>query len=241
MNPAAPKQRLIVALDVETFDQARALIEMLGGSVGWFKIGPVLFMREGARVCELVRKSDARLFLDLKFHDIPNTVQGAVKGALAMGAQMITLHASGGPTMLTAARAAAEQAGQPEAILVAVTVLTHLSPAEFNATFASRRDVEESVVALARIAKQGDMSGVVASAQELPAIKQAMGRDFIVVTPGIRLPDAKRDDQTRIVTPDQAMRDGADYLVVGRPIVAAPDPVAACRDVLARMQSAVTD
>ena len=240
MTHAAPKQRLIVALDVDTFDDARSLISALGGSVGWFKIGPVLFMREGPRVCELVRKSGSQLFLDLKFHDIPNTVQGAVKGALAMGADMITLHASGGPTMLSAARAAAEQAGRPEAILVAVTVLTHLSPAEFNATFASTRPVEESVVALARVAREGNMSGVVASAQELPAIKRAMGSDFVVVTPGIRLPDAKQDDQTRVVTPEQAIRDGADYLVVGRPIIAAKDPVAACHDVLARMQSAVT-
>ena len=239
MSQAVAKQRLIIALDVDTFDDARSLISALGGSVGWFKIGPVLFMREGPRVCELVRNSGAQLFLDLKFHDIPNTVQGAVKGALAMGAEMITLHASGGPTMLSAARAAAEQAGRPEAILLAVTVLTHLSPAEFNATFASTRPVEESVVALARVAKEGNMSGVVASAQELPAIKRAMGSDFVVVTPGIRLPDAKQDDQTRVVTPEQAIRDGADYLVVGRPIIAAKDPVAACHDVLARMQSAV--
>ena len=239
MSQTVAKQRLIVALDVDTFDDARSLISALGGSVGWFKIGPVLFMREGPRVCELVRTSGARLFLDLKFHDIPNTVQGAVKGALAMGADMITLHASGGPTMLSAARAAAEQAGRPEAILVAVTVLTHLSPAEFNATFASTRPVEESVVALARVAREGNMSGVVASAKELPAIKRAMGSDFVVVTPGIRLPDAKQDDQTRVVTPEQAIRDGADYLVVGRPIIAAKDPVAACHDVLARMQSAV--
>lgn len=235
----SPKQRLIVALDVDSFDEARSLIGLLGGSVGWFKIGPVLFMREGPRVCELVRKSGSQLFLDLKFHDIPNTVQGAVKGALALGAQMITLHASGGPTMLSAARAAAEDAGQRDVILVAVTVLTHLSPAEFNATFASTRPVEESVVALARVAKEGNMSGVVASARELPAIKQAMGRDFVVVTPGIRLPDAKQDDQTRVVTPEQAIRDGADYLVVGRPIIAAKDPLAACREVISRMESGV--
>jgi len=240
LNTSAPKERLIVALDVESFDDASSLVGLLGGEVGWFKIGPVLFTREGPRVCELVAKSGARLFLDLKFHDIPNTVQGAVKSALAMGAGMITLHASGGPTMLCAARTAAEQAGKPDAILVAVTVLTHLSAAEFNATFASTRPVEESAVALARVAREGKMSGVVASALELPAIKRALGSDFVVVTPGIRLPDAKKDDQTRVVTPEQAIRDGADYLVVGRPIIAAADPVATCHDVLARMQSAVT-
>jgi len=230
-----PSDRLIVALDVDSYDAARVLVASLGAHVGWFKIGPVLFTREGPRVLELVKKSGARLFLDLKFHDIPNTVQGAVRNAVAMGVDMMTLHASGGPTMLSAARAAAEQAGKPDTILVAVTVLTHLSPAEFNATYGSTRSVAESVVALANVAKEGRMSGVVASAQELPAIKRAMGRDFVVVTPGIRLPDAKQDDQTRVVTPEQAIRDGADYLVVGRPITAARDPVAACREILARM------
>lgn len=233
------RQRLIVALDVDTYDAARALVALLGGHVGWFKIGPVLFTREGPRVLELIKKSDARLFLDLKFHDIPNTVQGAVRNAIAMGADMMTLHASGGPTMLSAARTAAEEAGRGDVILVAVTVLTHLSQAEFNATYGSTRPVAESVVALARVAKEGRMTGVVASAQELPAIKQAMGRDFVVVTPGIRLPDAKQDDQTRVVTPEQAVRDGADYLVVGRPIIGAKDPVAACHEVLARMESGV--
>jgi orotidine-5'-phosphate decarboxylase len=239
LTETTAKQRLIVALDVESFDDARVLVASLGDHVGWFKIGPVLFTREGPRVLEMVKKSGARLFLDLKFHDIPNTVQGAVKSALALGADMMTLHASGGPTMLSAARTAAEEAGKPDAILVAVTVLTHLSPAEFNATFASTRPVAESVVALARVAREGRMSGVVASAQELPAIRQAMGRDFVVVTPGIRLPDAKQDDQTRVVTPEQAVRDGADYLVVGRPIIGAKDPVAACHEVLARMESGV--
>jgi orotidine-5'-phosphate decarboxylase len=231
-----PARRLIVALDVDSFDDARRLVAALGPHVGWFKIGPVLFTREGPRVCALVREAGARLFLDLKFHDIPNTVHGAVKGALALGADMITLHASGGADMLRAARAAADEAGRRDAILLGVTVLTHLSEAAFNATFASSRPVGESVLALARVAREGGMTGVVASAQELPAIRRVLGREFVVVTPGIRLPEAKQDDQTRVVTPEQAIRDGADYLVVGRPIVAAPDPVAACREVLARMK-----
>jgi len=230
-----PSDRLIVALDVDSLDRVRDLVKTLSPHVGWFKIGPVMFTREGPRVTELVKASGARLFLDLKFHDIPNTVQGAVKNAIALGADMMTLHASGGPTMLRAARTAADEAGA-DVILVAVTVLTHLSPAEFNGIFASNRPVEESVVALARVAREGGMNGVVASAQELPAIKRSLGRDFVVVTPGIRLPDAKQDDQTRVVTPEQAIRDGADYLVVGRPIIAAKDPAAACAEVLARMK-----
>lgn len=230
-----PSDRLIVALDVDSFDDARRLIEALGPHAGWFKIGSVLFTREGPRVCELVRGSGAKLFLDLKYHDIPNTVQGAVTNAMALGADMLTLHASGGPTMLRAARAAADAAGRSDAILVAVTVLTHFSEAEFNAVVGANRPVAESVLALAHGAREAGMTGVVASAQELPAIKRTLGRNFVVVTPGIRLPDAKQDDQTRVVTPEQAIRDGADYIVVGRPIIAAKDPVAACREVVARM------
>jgi orotidine-5'-phosphate decarboxylase len=227
--------RLIVALDVDSIGAARALVQSLAPHAGWFKIGPVLFVREGPRVCEEIKRAGAKLFLDLKFHDIPHTVQGAVKNALAVGADMLTLHASGGPTMLRAAREAADAANRGDAILVAVTVLTHLSGQEWNATFATERGVEETVVSLARTARGAGMSGVVASARELPAIKRALGPECVVVTPGIRLPESGRDDQTRVVTPEQAIRDGADYLVVGRPIVAAKDPAAACRDIVARM------
>lgn len=229
--------RLVVALDVDSTDAARDLVDALAREAGWFKIGPVLFTREGPRICELVKHAGAKLFLDLKFHDIPNTVQGAVRSALAIGADMMTLHASGGPTMLRAAREAVDRAGRADAILVAVTVLTHLGEAEWNATLGGDRRVEDTVLSLARIARGAGMNGVVASAQELPAIKRALGSECVVVTPGIRLPDAGKDDQTRVVTPEQAVRDGADYLVVGRPIVAAKDPVAACREVVARMSA----
>jgi orotidine-5'-phosphate decarboxylase len=230
-----PSERLIVALDVASFDAARALVESLSPYAGWFKIGSVLFTREGPRVCEVVKRAGAKLFLDLKFHDIPNTVRGAVKNALAAGADMMTLHASGGPTMLHAARETVENANRPDAILVAVTVLTHLSEAEWNATFGGKGRVEDTVVSLARMARKAGMNGVVASAKELPAIKRALGRECVVVTPGIRLPESGTDDQTRVVTPEQAVRDGADFLVVGRPITAALDSVAACKEVVSRM------
>jgi orotidine-5'-phosphate decarboxylase len=203
--------------------------------VGWFKIGSVLFTREGPRVCGLVKDSGVRLFLDLKYHDIPNTVAGAVRNALALGADMITLHASGGPTMLRAARTAADEAGRRDVTLVAVTVLTHLDQEELNAVSGTRESVEDRVLALARVAREGGVNGVVASAHELPAIKRALGKEFVVVTPGIRLPDARQDDQTRVVTPEQAIADGADYIVVGRPIIAAKDPAAAAREIVARM------
>jgi orotidine-5'-phosphate decarboxylase len=234
----SPSDRLIVAIDVDSLDAARALITILSPLARWFKIGSELFTREGPAAVDLVKTAGARLFLDLKFHDIPNQVQGAVKSALALGADMLTLHASGGTSMLRAARLAADESKRTDAILLAVTVLTHFSEKEFNSIFESSRKVEGSVLALARIARGAGMNGVVASAQELPAIKHAIGRDFIVVTPGIRLPGAGKDDQTRVVTPEQAMRDGADFIVVGRPITAAKDPLAACDEVLRQMGDA---
>jgi orotidine-5'-phosphate decarboxylase len=234
-HSSKPEQRLIVAIDVDSLDAARALITTLSPLARWFKIGSELFTREGPAATHLVKSAGAKLFLDLKFHDIPNQVQGAVKSALALGADMLTLHASGGASMLRAARLAADEAQRKDALLVAVTVLTHFSEKEFNSIFESSRKVEGSVVALARIARGAGMNGVVASAQELPAIKHAIGRDFVVVTPGIRLMGAGKDDQTRVVTPEQAMRDGADFIVVGRPITAAKDPLAACDEVLRQM------
>ena len=233
-----PRDRLVVALDVDSYDDARGLVGALAPHAGWFKIGPVLFTREGPRVCALVKDAGARLFLDLKFHDIPHTVAGAVRNAVAMGADMMTLHASGGPTMLRAARAAVDDAGRGEVILLGVTVLTHLDADEFNAIFGGSRSVEESVLALARVAHAGGMTGVVSSARELPAVKRALGAGFVVLTPGIRLPDAQRDDQTRVVTPERAIQDGADYIVVGRPIIAAKDPAAAARDIVGRIRGA---
>lgn len=230
--------RLIVAIDVDSLAAARALIGTLASRVRWFKIGSELFTREGPAAARLVKESGAKLFLDLKYHDIPNQVQGSVRSALALGADLLTLHASGGPAMLRAARQAADEANRKDAILVAVTVLTHFSESEFNSIFATTRALEASVLALARVAREGGMNGVVASARELPAIKRELGNDFFVVTPGIRLPNAGKDDQTRVVTPDQAIRDGADFIVVGRPITAAADPIAACDDVLRRMSHA---
>ncbi len=237
-SPLRPEDRLIVAVDVDSLDAARKLVDELKPLVRWFKVGFELFTREGPAAAALVKDAGANLFLDLKFHDIPNTVRGAVKSGLALGANMMTLHASGGAAMLRAARQAVDEAGRDDVVLVGVTVLTHHSESDFNAAFASTRKLEESVLALARVAREGGMNGVVASAQELPAIKRAIARDFVVVTPGIRLPGAGKDDQTRVVTPEQAIKDGADYLVVGRPITAAKDPLAAADEFLRRMADA---
>lgn len=237
MNTADAAKRLAIALDVRTPDEAADLMEKLSPHADWFKIGSVLYTREGPSVCRLVKDAGARLFLDLKFHDIPNTVYGAVRAALDLGVDMMTLHTSGGQAMLAAAVRARSESGRDDVLIVGVTVLTHLKLEDFQALFASKRAPENTVVALATLAKEAGIDGVVASARELPSIKKHVGADFKVVTPGIRLADDSADDQTRIVTPGQAIRDGADFLVVGRPVIAAEDPVAACQKILADMTS----
>jgi orotidine-5'-phosphate decarboxylase len=186
-----------------------------------------------------LRRTGSNLFLDLKYHDIPTTVSGAVRAAVDLQADMLTLHASGGEKMLRAAREAVDQSGRAGVTLVAVTVLTHLDVDDLGSLFASIGTHEEMILSLAGAAKRAGMDGVVASARELRLVKSELGRDFKVVTPGIRLPDAAlQDDQVRVVTPERAIADGADFIVVGRPIIAAPDPAGACRSILERMNRA---
>ncbi len=228
-------ERLIVALDVATYDEAARLVDVLSPHVGWFKVGSVLFTREGPRVCGLVADAGAKLFLDLKFHDIPNTVRGAVASAIQVGADMLTLHVAGGEAMLRAAAAARDEAEASDVTLVGVTVLTHLEIDDFRSLFASSRSPEETVLGFARLARDAGLDGVVASAREARLIKEHLGSAFTVVTPGIRLPEGAKDDQARVVTPRQAIDNGADYIVVGRPITSAPDAPGACQKILEDM------
>jgi orotidine-5'-phosphate decarboxylase len=230
-------KKLVVALDVKSYEEAETLVAQLSPLVGWFKIGSVMFTREGPSVCRLVKDSGAGLFLDLKFHDIPNTVHGAVTSAASLGADMLTVHLSGGEAMLEAAVRAREAAGRKDMIIVGVTVLTHLTFEDFHSLFVTERSTTETVLALTKLAERCGLSGVVASAKELPLIRRHVGPEFTVVTPGIRMPDAASDDQVRIVTPSRAIEDGASYIIVGRPIIAAADPVAACREILENMAS----
>jgi orotidine-5'-phosphate decarboxylase len=231
------RDKLIVALDVADFDAASELVEKLSPMVGWFKVGSRLFTREGPRVCAMVKTSGARLFLDLKFHDIPNTVYGAVRSALDLDADMLTLHASGGKAMMEAAVRAVGDAEKREVVLVGVTVLTHFELDSFAEFFSSTLEQRDLVLALAEAASSSGLNGVVASAQELKWLKNRFGPAFKVVTPGIRLQgEGGKDDQARVVTPEQAIGDGADYIVVGRPIIAARDPVSACRLFCAKIE-----
>jgi len=222
MNP------ILVALDVESAAKAVELANQLRGSVGGYKIGKQLFTAAGpAMVRELTSRGD-RVFLDLKFHDIPNTVAGAVQSAVATGAWMVNVHASGGSAMMKAAADAAAQSagalGRPRPLIIGVTVLTSMTDAALR-EIGVQRSMIDQVVHLARLAQSSGLDGVVASPQETRAIREACGNDFQIVTPGIRPADQQgKDDQARTLTPAEAMAAGATYLVIGRPITSAPNP-----------------
>jgi orotidine-5'-phosphate decarboxylase len=236
------QRRLIFALDVDSFDEARSWVVRLQGQVGSFKVGKQLFTRCGPDVVRMVRDSGGEVFLDLKYHDIPNTVAAAGLEALRLGVWMFNVHALGGEEMM--ARLVAEvdkvcprgTGGRP--LLIAVTILTSSTDSTLRAVGIDR-PVTEMVPRLARLAQAAGMDGVVASPQEVGLIRQACGPDFAIVTPGVRPADASLDDQKRVMTPGEALRAGADYLVIGRPISAATDPVAAAAKILAEMRTAL--
>ena len=225
-------KRLLVALDVDSGARALELVSTLKGIAGGFKIGTRLFTLEGpSLVRELVSRGE-RVFLDLKFHDIPNTVAQAVESAVHTGAWMINVHASGGIPMMEGAvkagRSTAQRLGQPPPLLIAVTVLTSMNDAVLR-DIGVHRPMPDQVIALARMTQDAGMDGVVASPQETAAIRRTCGDTFLIVTPGIRgaSAQAKPDDQTRTMGPAEAVRAGASYIVVGRPIIAAADPLGA--------------
>jgi orotidine-5'-phosphate decarboxylase len=224
--------RLLVALDVETGARAVELTTLLRDVAGGFKIGSRLFTLEGPSLVRRIAESGARVFLDLKFHDIPNTVAQAVESAVLTGAWMINVHASGGvPMMQAAAGAGAEaaaRAGRPAPVMIAVTVLTSMDEPTLR-DVGVQRPLAEHVVALARMAQTAGLDGVVASPQETAAIRRACGERFAIVTPGIRgaAAGSEKNDQARTMGPGEAVRAGASYIVVGRPIIGAPDPKAA--------------
>lgn len=232
-----PREKLIVALDLTDTERARELIELLSPLVKWFKVGSILFTKAGPQVCSMVKEGGLKLFLDLKFHDIPNTVGLAVRSALSLGADMLTVHAAGGRAMLAAASQARQEAGREDALVVAVTLLTHIDAADLGELFPGEYDCTNLVLRMAGTAVDAGVSGVVASAEELGPLRNALGPDPIIVTPGIRLEADGVDDQKRCATPEVALSSGADFLVVGRPIVGAKDPRRACQIFLDRMAS----
>jgi orotidine-5'-phosphate decarboxylase len=230
---------IIVALDVPTADAALALAHRLGSAVGAFKIGKELFTAAGPDVVRRIRALGAPVFLDLKFHDIPNTVAKAVAAAVHLDVQMLTVHASGGSAMLqaaeSAAREAAERLHKPPPLVLAVTVLTSLD-ATALAELGLPPDVEAHVERLAALAARAGIRGLVCSPLELPTLRRLLPHDMQLVTPGIRPASAPADDQRRTMTPLEAMQAGANWLVVGRPITAAADPAAAAHSLLQSIQ-----
>ena len=228
-------ERLYVALDVERLDEAEALLDRLGGVVGGCKIGSQLFTAAGPVAIERALKRGFRVFLDLKYHDIPNTVAGAVREATRLGVFMLNVHASGGTAMLRAAAEAATKAAKdfarPRPLVLGVTVLTSLDRRALETEVGVTGTVEAHVLRLAERGREAGLDGCVASAREIAPLRLALGTRWVIVTPGIR-PAERADDQMRTATPAAAVRAGADYLVVGRPITAADDAVAAARAIV---------
>ena len=235
------KDKIIVALDVPTKEEALAIVEELGDAVGAYKIGMQLYNAVGPEILDEVAKRNGKVFLDLKFHDIPNTVASAARTVANLGVFMFNVHASGGYTMMAEAVKAlkeeSEQLGVEKPLLIAVTVLTSMSEEEMQKEVGVSRSIGEQVVALAKMAKEAGMDGVVASPLEIEMIREACGPDFLIVTPGIRPRDAALGDQKRVKTPGEAVRDGADYLVIGRPITKATDRMTAVKDIVSEIES----
>ncbi|MGD0800315.1 MAG: orotidine-5'-phosphate decarboxylase [Terracidiphilus sp.] len=230
-------KRLIVALDLPDAASALALVGQLEKNCQWFKVGLELFTAAGPAVIEPLVARGHSVFLDLKLHDIPNTVVAAVRSASALGVKMITLHAAGGPRMLAAAQAALDGiAGPPQ--LLAVTVLTSMDQAQVNAVGIDRSPAEQ-VELLARIGLSAGIRGFVCSPQEVATLRALTGPDGVLVVPGIRPAGAEIGDQKRIATPAEALRAGASFLVVGRPITQAPDPAEAAEAILKEMADAL--
>jgi orotidine-5'-phosphate decarboxylase len=230
-----PRQRLIVALDVSSALEAQKLVATLGDSVFSYKVGMQLYTAEGPAIVHNLVASGRRVFLDLKYHDIPNTVGAAVREAARLGVSMLTVHASGGGSMLRAATEAAA-AVNPELLVFAVTVLTSLADRDLDKLGVHGR-VSDQVLRLAALAVANGCQGVVASAKEASELRRTLGDRFAIVTPGVRPAGSEPGDQARVATPAEAISAGATHIVVGRPITAAADPAAETRAILAQISS----
>jgi len=228
------RKKLIVALDVDDLAHARNLVRTLAPYVGMFKIGHQLFSTYGPDAVRMVHEERGSVFLDLKYHDIPNTVKRGVEAAAGLHVAMVNVHASGGKAMMAEAAAAVrrvEATGAVKPIVLGVTILTSLSDDDL-VEIGIQGPVTERVKQLALLAHAAGLDGVVASPREIDCLRSALPRDFIIVTPGVRPAVSEKDDQKRTMTPAEAVRAGADFIVVGRPIIAAPDPAAAAQEMV---------
>jgi len=227
-SPPAPKdsERVILALDAPDLKEAEKLIKDLTGVITFFKIGLELFSAHGWKAVDLVKKAGARIFLDLKLHDIPNTAGKAAAVIVDHGVDMTTVHAMGGLEMMRAVRTAVNDSSgnSNKAVILGVTVLTSLNKHAMSKELGIQRNLEDQVIALACLAKQAGLDGVVSSPQEISLLRKRLGDEFLIVTPGIRPTGSSLADQKRTLTPKEALSQGANYIVIGRPITASPNP-----------------
>lgn len=235
-----PEEKLIVALDYDDFQKAEGTINTLSGLIKIYKVGKELFTSSGPRVIEAIHATGAKVFLDLKYHDIPNTVGAACAAATKLGVFMLNVHALGGKNMLYTAvqqmHKTAEELNVTPPKLLAVTVLTSLTDHDLKEV-GIRRKVKKEVLSLASLAKDCGLDGVVASGHEIKAIRRKTGKEFLIVTPGVRPIWAAQGDQKRIVTPREAIEAGADFIVIGRPITQDLDPRRAAQKILDEIKS----
>ncbi len=236
-------EKLIVALDLSDINKIKMVVDKLHGVVKYFKIGAIPFTCFGPEIVRFLKERGLKVMLDLKYHDIPNTVARACEGAMELGVDMLTMHTSGGVMMMEEAVKAVAIVSDikklPKPKLLGITVLTSIDEAYFKDLFGDvKRTIEEQVVFLARLAQSAGLDGVVASPQEIASIRNNCGRDFLIVTPGIRTEGEMVDDQARTMTPAWAIKSGADFIVVGRPIVAAKDPLHAAKNIIKEIENA---
>lgn len=230
-GPIQARERIIVALDVPDRRAADSLLDRLDGHLSWVKIGLQLFTREGAAIVEMARDRNLRVFLDLKFHDIPQTVAHAVESVLGLGVSMTTLHTLGGPAMMREAALAAQGS---ELLLLGVTVLTSMDAEQCEAVGLSG-GIEERVLRLGALAEAAGLGGLVCSPLETAPLRKAIGQNLRIVTPGIRPSGSALGDQKRVLGPAEAVAAGSDWLVIGRPITHAPDPAEAFDQIVAEI------
>lgn len=239
------RERLVLALDVNNFKKAEELVDKLTDYVGVFKIGNQLFTAEGIKVIKMVQEKGGKVFLDLKFHDIPNTVARAAEVVSKLGVYIFDIHTSGGYEMMKATVEASKKLsfalGISKPLILGVTLLTSINQEILEKEIGIKKNLEEQVVHLAKLAEAAGLDGVVASPWEIKVLRAACGEGFVILTPGIRPAGKSDDDQKRIMTPQEAIKLGADFIVIGRPITNATNPVKASQEILKEMEEILKD
>lgn len=232
-------ERIIAALDVRSMEEVKKLVEGLGNTISFYKVGMELFYAVGPQVIKYLKDNGKKVFLDLKLHDIPNTVAEGLVSLMKLGVDIFNVHASGGLTMMTKAanrvKEEAAQLGITAPKLIAITVLTSINEDDW-AGLGMNTPIDKQVLRLAKLTQQAGLDGVVASPREAKAIRELCGSDFMIITPGVRPKGAKKDDQSRIATPKQALLNGASRLVIGRPIYQAAEPLKAAQHIIAEIK-----